>query len=154
MYALCHSTAPRPRFIACLRRSSHSRCSLLARMGIPLQDARMPYLHVPSDVMPVVITNSSSSSSVISRRLVGQGHSTRQLSQPQPGTRRAFSNAFLVLNHCRWVECWTASNTTRFPAAKAYPASAPPIWRVSPPPFSSRPRARGPVLLLVSEALD
>ena len=32
-------------------------------MGIPLQEARMPYLHVPSDVIPIVITNSSSSSS-------------------------------------------------------------------------------------------
>ena len=30
-------------------------------MGIPLQEARMPYLHVPSDVIPIVITNSSSS---------------------------------------------------------------------------------------------
>ena len=63
MCAQCHSTSPRPRFIDRLHRSSHSRCSLLARMGIPLQEARMPYLHVPSDVIPIVITNSSSSSS-------------------------------------------------------------------------------------------
>jgi hypothetical protein len=64
MCAQCHSISPRPRFIDRLHRSTHSRCSLLARMGIPLQEARMPYLHVPSDVIPIVITSSSSSSSV------------------------------------------------------------------------------------------
>jgi hypothetical protein len=140
---------------------SHDCRSLFARMGIPLQDARMPYLHVPSDVRDSLLDkcrdpNMATTLPVPSPSSLSLYVAFSPLAPPSTLTPHTHTHTHtyneLILSNLRSVACLMAFTSTRLPAAKAYPASLPPTWPASLPRCLSRPRARQQLLQPVRAA--